>query len=121
MPRAAEVGVAKSDYGIVRMLVAGAILVCSGLVLAGHVVRNGVGIGAQLHSSERNAGSREGVSHPVSSDKWVNVTDMWPLAGGAGRNAYQSREKGSFYVHIPKVQIIFIIFVNHNTNRNRIC
>ena len=70
---AAEVGVAEAHDGAVLVLVAGAVFIHARLVLAVDVVRDSVGVGAELHDAEGRAGSWEGVAHAVGADDGVDV------------------------------------------------
>ena len=73
MPCAAKVSMAETHDGIVLVLVAGAILVDTFLVLAVHVVWYGVSLGTELHQPKRDARPWEGMSHTVGADDRVYV------------------------------------------------
>ena len=74
--RATEVGVAEAHDGAVLVLVAGAVLIHAWLVLAIDVVRDGVGVGAELHDAEGRAGPRKGMPHAVGADDGVDVGNV---------------------------------------------
>ena len=87
MPRTAQMGMAEADYGIVGILVAGAIVICPGLVLSRHVMGNGVGIRRELDGTERSAGSGETMAHAGRTDHRIDITGN--LCSCRQRNAEQ--------------------------------
>ena len=76
MSGAAEMCVAESHDGGVVVLVACTIVIGAWLVFPIDIVRNGVGIGGELHTSEGNAGPGEAVSHARGADKWIDVSGV---------------------------------------------
>ena len=78
MAGSAEVRVAETHDRRVAVAVSSAVFIHFGLIFPAHIVRDGVRIGTQLHPAEGDTGAREGVTHPVRSDKGCNE-------GGVGR------------------------------------
>ena len=58
------------------MLIPSAVLIHTRLVLAVNVVRHGVGVGTELNDAKRCTSPREGMSHAVGPDDWVDVLDI---------------------------------------------
>ena len=78
MAGSAEVRVAETHDRRVAVAVSSAVFIHFGLIFPAHIVRDGVRIGTQLHPAEGDTGTREGVTHPVRSDKGCHE-------GGVGR------------------------------------
>ena len=76
MPRAAEMGMAEAHDGTVFVLIASAILIYPRLVNAVDVVWHSVGVGTELHNTERRTSTREGMSHAVRPDDGVDILDV---------------------------------------------
>ena len=70
---AAEVGVAEAYYGAVVVLVAGAVFIGARLVFPLDVVGDHVGVRAELHAPEGNAGPGEGVPHAGGADERIYI------------------------------------------------
>ena len=87
MPGSAEVCVAETHDRTVSPLVAGTVLIGSGLIHALDVVRNHVRVGRKLHAPEGDAGAREGMAHAGRADERVHVAGS--LGEKAGRDAGQ--------------------------------
>ena len=79
---AAEVGVREADDGFILVLVAGAVLVHLGVVLAVLLVADGIGIGGELHHTKRHRGPRKRVPHPLGTHQRVRV--LHQVFGGPG-------------------------------------
>ena len=99
MPRPAEMPVAETDDGRIVMAVACAMVIDPGLVPAGHVMGNRVGVRAELDASEGNAGAGEGMPPAGGADKRINVTGRLAVechGGGQDQNGEQES------LHVPK-------------------
>ena len=73
MARSTEMGVAESYDRRVVIAVAGTGLVDHRLILSINIMRNSVGVRAELHATERHACSGESVTHSVCADKGINI------------------------------------------------
>ncbi len=73
MAGAAEMGVAEADYGLVVVLVAGAVFIGARLVFPLDVMGDHICVRGQLHPSERNAGPGEGMAHPGGADERIDI------------------------------------------------
>ena len=71
--RAAEMGMTEPYDGLVAVLIAGAVVVGSRLILAVDIVWDGVGVWTELDGTKRITGSWKGVSHPIGSYDRVNI------------------------------------------------
>ena len=107
MSRAAEVRVGKAHDGGVVPAVSRAEGIHLRLILPRHVVRDRVGVGANLHAAERHAGAGEGVPHTRRSDEGVYI------AGRLGRRRHHRQESQThgegnemLLLHIAKFTII---------------
>ena len=70
------------------MAVAGAIGISLRLVLSIHIVWNGVGVGAELNSTKRDARSWKSMPHAVGPDDGIDVLEVVGdgfRLGGRGR------------------------------------
>ena len=81
MSRAAEVSVAETYDCLISILVSGAIFIGVFLISACYVVRHRVGVGAQLHESERSTCSGEGVPHAVGAYDWIYIISRAVFSG----------------------------------------
>ena len=80
MAGAVEMGMAEANDGVVEILVTGAIAVNIRVVFAILLIRNGVGIGAELHKPERDTGAGEGMAHLLGANEGVdeiNTRGFW--------------------------------------------
>ena len=80
---AAEMGVAKAADGMVVVLVAGAVFVNVGVVVAVEVVAGGIGLGAELHHAKGDRCAGEHMAHALGADDGVDVLgEVLCLYGG---------------------------------------
>lgn len=70
MACAAEMCMRKTNYAAVFVLVASAIPINIWLVLSLDSKRNGIGVGAQLHGTKWQRGTRKGMPCLSSSNEW---------------------------------------------------
>ena len=75
MASAIKVGMAETYNGIVFMLIASTILVCTRLVFALDIVGNRVRIGTDLHETKRHAGAWERVAHAIGTNNGIHIVD----------------------------------------------
>ena len=71
--RTAEMGVAESDDGRIRVTVPGTGLIYHRLVFAVDIVRDRVRVRTELDSTERDASPGKGMSHSVGADEWIHI------------------------------------------------
>ena len=76
MASAAEMGVAETYNRTVFMLITSTIFINPWLLFTVNVMRNGIGVGTQLHDAERRTGTRKSVSHAIGSYDWIDILDV---------------------------------------------
>ena len=91
MARTAKVGMTEAHDGIVGMLIPSTVLVNASLIMTINAVRNGVGIGRQLHDAKGGTGSWEGVSHSLGADEGVHEIGSQGL--GSCDSTYKQQEQ----------------------------
>ena len=95
MARSAEMGMTEPDNRAVFMLVACAVFIDAWLVFPVDIVRNGIGIRAELYQSEGVAGPGEGVTHAVGADNGVDIRRDIAILGDR-RGRHQARKNDTF-------------------------
>ncbi len=68
-----EMGMAETHDGFVKVLVAGAIAVNIRVVFSILFIGNGIGVGAELHETERDASARKSMAHLLGADEWIHI------------------------------------------------
>ena len=87
--RSAEMGVAEAHDAAVAVLITGTVVIDTRLINPVDVVRNGIGVGTQLHKAVGETGSGKGVPHTVGADKNIDMlrcTDAILCRSVAGKN-----------------------------------
>src|SRR5690606_17965624 len=74
--RSAKMRVRETDYFLIVVLITGAIFVSILVVNSANIVRLLIGIRRKLHRPERHSRSGEGVSHLMSPDQRIYITDV---------------------------------------------
>ena len=67
-----EMGMAEADYGLVVILVTGTVPVNRRIVFTVHVIRDGIGVGAELDEAKGDACPGKGMPHFAGADQWVH-------------------------------------------------
>ena len=65
-------GMAEADNGAVLVLIAGAILIHTRLILTVDVVRYRIRIGAELHDAKRGTCARKSMPHAIGADNRID-------------------------------------------------
>ncbi|MPN32259.1 hypothetical protein SDC9_179737 [bioreactor metagenome] len=74
MTDSAEMGVGKTKYRFVIILITGTISVSFGIVFSIHCIRNLVGFRRKLHHSKWSGSAGKSVAHIFGSDKGIDIS-----------------------------------------------
>ena len=72
MTRATQMGMTKTHNGGVFITITGTVGISMGLVLAIHIMRYRIGIGAQLNNAERSTRTGKGMTHAGGTDQRID-------------------------------------------------
>ena len=104
MPGAAHMCVAESHYGIVGVLVTGAIFIHIVLIYTVYIMRYGIGVGTELHYSHRHAGTGKRMPHAVCPYHGIHI---FGLCGDNERDESGRRGHGKLF-HIYLIRLVVV-------------